>query len=207
MKMSKNTLSSILVFFCILTIVFSFSSCSKDFFPRAPEDDLVTDELQKPTGIEEDDSQIISFGDVIPSLKKVVTVNKKINANKGGSLSLEHEIKTRTGKVEVEMMLTIKPNALSKNTKIKMRLDTKKAIFIFNPDGTQFSTPAIFDVKVSGLKLTSSTGRKIDIYYYNEDTGEWEKVKREAVIVDDTRGLIIVKGAQLPHFSRYALSK
>ncbi|MBC8183146.1 hypothetical protein H8E88_18740 [candidate division KSB1 bacterium] len=207
MKMSKNTLSSILVFFCILTIVFSFNSCSKDFFPRAPEDDLVTDELQKPTGIEEDDSQIISFGDVIPSLKKVVTVNKKINANKGGSLSLEHEIKTRTGKVEVEMMLTIKPNALSKNTKIKMRLDTKKAIFIFNPDGTQFSTPAIFDVKVSGLKLTSSTGRKIDIYYYNEDTGEWEKVKREAVIVDDTRGLIIVKGAQLPHFSRYALSK
>ncbi|MBC8183144.1 hypothetical protein H8E88_18730 [candidate division KSB1 bacterium] len=206
MEALKNTSRSLAVILLILTIALSFNSCSKDS-PRAPEDDLAFDELLKPGEIDQDDLQIISFGDVIPTLKKVVTVNKKIEAANGGSIVLEHEIKTRTGEVEVAMKLSIKPNALSKDTKIKMRLDTKKAMFIFNPDGTQFSTPAIFDVKISGLDLTDQTAERIDIYYYNEDTGEWENVKREAVVVDVKGGTVAVQAALLHHFSRYALSK
>ncbi len=206
MKTLKNATSLLAVILLILAIMMSFNSCSKDS-PRTPEVDLAIEELQKSGEIIRDDLKIISFGDVIPTLKKVVTANKEINAATGGNLSLEYEIKTRTGKVDVAMSLSIAPNALSKDTKIKMRLDTKKAMFIFKPDGIQFSTPAIFDIKISGLDLTNISTEKIDIYYYNEDTGEWENVQREAVIVDVKAGTVVVQAAQLPHFSRYALSK
>ncbi len=42
------------------------------------------------------------------------------------------------------------------------------------------------------------------IYYYNPQTGQWEKIDSENVVVDKEHGFLRIRNAQITHFSRYA---
>ncbi len=189
----------------ILVIIFSFSSCSKDFFPRAPNDDLITEEITKPNNI-----QFLSYGKVLPSLKKTIVVTEYIESDEGGKLKLKYKIDTETGEVEVEIQLKIQKNSIPSDSEFSMSVDDKTFLvdldILFGPHGAAFSEPAQLDVKIEGIDLSGVDPSAIYVYY-EKSQGEWEKMDCKKVKVDIEKGKIEVKKGELHHFSRYALSK
>ena len=203
MKTSKSTLVVILL---ILAIVFSFSSCSKDFFPRAAKDDLVTQELAKPNTPE-----FLSYGKVLPSLKKTITVTKYIDEDGGGVLQLQYKIDTETGQVKVRIKLKIHRDSIDDDAEICMTVDDETFLadldVLFGPSGLDFERPADLDVDIDNIDLTGVDPSNVNLYYENKETGDWEIMNCKKVQVDVENGKIKVQKGELPHFSRYALCK
>jgi len=45
----------------------------------------------------------------------------------------------------------------------------------------------------------------VDIFYDNQENGQWEPMQRDDVLIDVDAGSVKVVNARLPHFSRYAI--
>ncbi len=107
------------------------------------------------------------------------------------------------------MTLRILPKTISDDVEVSISLDDQQFIgnmdVVFQPHGITFSQPAILNIAASGLDLTGMNPNAIDIYYDNTETGQWEKMEREAILVNIVDGAIVVVNALLPHFSRYAI--
>jgi len=69
-----------------------------------------------------------------------------------------------------------------------------------------FANPAILNVEARGVDLNGADSNAIHIYYDNQNTGQWEQMVCDDIIVDVNAGTIQVINAQLLHFSRYALA-
>jgi hypothetical protein len=203
MKTSKGSLVVILF---ILIIVFSFSSCSKDFFPRAAKENLITEELTKPNNV-----QFLSYGKVLPSLKKTIVVTKYIDEDGGGVLQLQYKIDTETGQVKVKIKLKIHKDSIDDDAEISMSVDDETFLadldVLFGPSGLDFERPADLDVDIDNIDLTGIDPSAIHLYYENKLTGDWEIMDCKKVTVDVENGKIKVTKGELPHFSRYALCK
>ncbi len=206
MRRSKATLGPAIAILCMLVIAISFTGCSKNFFPRAPEVETITDDVKKPNNL-----QFLSYGKVLPSLKKTILVSKFISEDEGGLLHLQYKIDTETGVVNVHMKLKVHKNSLPGDTEICMSVDDEQFLadldIVFGPHGTDFSEPADLDISVDGLDLSGDDASSIDIYYYDETINDWLKMDSKSVSVDTDKGKIKVQQAELPHFSRYALCK
>ena len=202
MKTSKDSLVVILF---ILIIVFSFSSCSKDFFPRAAKDNLITEELTKPNNV-----QFLSYGKVLPSLKKTITVTKYIDEDGGGVLKIKYKIDTETGEVRVKIKLRIRRESITDDAEISMTVDDQQFLadfdILFGPGGLNFERPALLNVDIDDIDLTGVDPATIYVYY-EKSQNVWEKMDCKKVTVDVENGKITVKRGELPHFSRYALCK
>jgi len=206
MKQLKATLGPAVAIFCMLVIVFNFSGCSKDFFPRAPKDEVITEEVQKPNH-----PQFLSYGKVLPSLKKTILVSKYFSEEDGGTLRLKYKIDTETGDVHVNIKLKIHQNSLPGDAEICMSVDNEQFLadldILFGPAGLDFIEPADLDVTVDGIDLSGTDASAIDVYYYDPETDQWNPMNSKKVTVDVDKGTIKVQKAELPHFSRYALCK
>ena len=108
-----------------------------------------------------------------------------------------------------QVSLQILPGALSADVEISLSLDTNEIIggcaVTFEPHGTTFSQPAILNIEAHGVDFTGVDPNSVDIYYDNQETGQWELMQRDDVIIDVNAGTIQVINALLPHFSRYAI--
>ena len=106
--------------------------------------------------------------------------------------------------------LEVIPGAVSEDAELSISLDDEELVgdvyLTFGPHGTIFDPPALLNIEASGLDLSAGDPSTIDIFYDNQNTGEWEPMPREALIVDQNEGYINVINAQLPHFSRYAVA-
>ncbi|MBC8186199.1 hypothetical protein H8E88_34380 [candidate division KSB1 bacterium] len=206
MKKLKASLGPAVAIICLLVIAFIFNGCSKDFFPRAAEDEVITDEVKKPFNL-----QFLSYGKVLPSLKKTILVSKFISEDEGGILHLQYKIETETGDVHVNMKLKVHKNSLPDDAEICMSIDDEQFLgdldIVFGPHGTDFTEPADLDISVDGLDLSGEDASSIDIYYYDEANDDWIPMNSQSVKVDADKGKIKVQQAELPHFSRYALCK
>ena len=206
MRQMKATLGPAVAIIFMLVIAFTIGGCSKNFLPRAPETDLVTENVKKPANL-----QFLSYGKVLPSLKKTILVTKFIEDDEGGILHLQYKIDTETGDVHVNIKLKIHKNSLPDDVEICMSVDDEQFLadldIVFGPHGIDFNEPADLDISVDGIDLSTTDASTIDIYYYDEDINDWIKMNSQAVKVDADKGKIKVQSAELPHFSRYALCK
>jgi hypothetical protein len=206
MKQLKATLGPAVAIICLLVIVANFSGCSKDFFPRAAKDDLVTEELAKPNT-----PKFLSYGKVLPSLKKTITVTKYVDEDGGGVLQLQYKIDTETGQVKVRIKLKIHRDSIEDDAEICMTVDDETFLadldVLFGPSGLDFERPADLDVDIDNIDLTGVDPSNVNLYYENKETGEWEIMNCKKVQVDVENGTIKVQKGELPHFSRYALCK
>ena len=109
----------------------------------------------------------------------------------------------------LRISLYIPPYSLTQNTYISMTTDDALLMgdvyLTFGPHGTVFNPPALLDFEVSGLDLTGVNPDLVDIYYDNQDTGEWELMPSKSITIDTQTGYIKVDDAQFSHFSRYAI--
>lgn len=122
-------------------------------------------------------------------------------------------LSTLTGRNELsysDVSLEVLPGSIEQDTEIEISLETTELVggvaVTFQPHGTIFSTPALLNVEARGVDLSGTNPDAINIYYDNQDTGQWEQMVCDDIIVDVNAGTVKVINARLPHFSRYALA-
>ena len=105
--------------------------------------------------------------------------------------------------------LNILPGTISEDAEVSLEIETTElaggVAVTFEPHGVTFSSPAILNIDAHGLDFTGVDPNTVDVYYDNPQTGQWELMQRDDLIVDANAGTIQVINAQLPHFSRYAI--
>lgn len=197
MKPVKKILQSMTSAALLMCLAINFNACSE----QSPLSSTVAEQSKQP----QKQLRILPLGISDNSLKKVTTVSKWITAQNGGLLSLQH---VGNG-IQVNSSLYILPGAMSQDAEISLTLDDENFMgamdMVFSPHGTIFKQPALLTIVASGLDLSGYNPDDLGIYYYNEITGQWEEMQRDAFIVDINTGSIILQNARLPHFSRYAI--
>ena len=148
-------------------------------------------------------------------------LNKVLRAQKIKKDKIKDEYKMNLGQIGVKIKFKVMPASITEDLEITISTDDEELagnIFLtFGPHGTDFNPPAILDIEVSGLDLSGwgdddddddddddgHHDHGINIFYINE--GDWEVMKSEKIIVKKNEGYLKIKGAELPHFSRYAI--
>ena len=109
-----------------------------------------------------------------------------------------------------DVTLDIPRYALNENKEIEITLETTELMggvaMTFSPHGTVFNTPAILNIEAHGVDFTGVDPNSVNIFYDNPDTGQWEPMNRDDVIIDINAGTVTVVNARLPHFSRYGVA-
>lgn len=137
-----------------------------------------------------------------------VSVSGIVTPSGGGKLDLSLEYFVGTKKVSVKMKLTVPKNSVTNSTTITMSLDPAKLLtnFVFSPEGTEFSKPALLDVNASGLDLLEFSESGVDMWYVAN--GEWlYTVESKKIKIDVLKGTLKASDVQIPHFSRYAFGR
>ena len=137
-------------------------------------------------------------------------LNKVLQAQKIKKNKIKNEYKMNLGQIGVKIKFKVLPGSITEDLEITISTDDEELagnIFLtFGPHGTDFNPPAILDIEVSGLDLSGwSHGKNhgINIFYVNE--GDWEVMKTKKITIKKNEGYLNIKGAELPHFSRYAI--
>ena len=154
--------------------------------------------------------QIISLGQGMPSLAKRISVTKRITSKHGGKLVLKHKWTSSNGnKVEIKVALEIQKDGISEDAELSLTLDDEQFLgnldLVFGPHGIVFDKAAELSIKAKGLDLSDFDEKTFGLYYDTED-GKWEKMTWKKLSVNIRRGEIEIVKAKLPHFSRYALA-
>ncbi len=144
------------------------------------------------------------------TLSQVVQATDSVTYESGGNLHIEHRVSFGGREVHVVVTLVVLPHAISEDTELSLNLDDETLVgnvdVTFQPHGITFSRPAILNIQARGLDLSGLDTQQIDIYYDNPDSGQWEKMPRKRVIINENNGFINVVAAEIPHFSRYAVA-
>lgn len=109
-----------------------------------------------------------------------------------------------------DVSLEVLPNSIDVDKEIEISFETTElsggVAVTFQPHGTIFSPYAILNLTAHGVDFSGIDPNAVDIFYDNQETGQWEPMQRDAVIVDVNAGTVTVINAQLPHFSRYGVA-
>jgi hypothetical protein len=152
---------------------------------------------------------IVSLGSDMFQLGEKVEVRGLITVADGGELDFRNSWKANDRKYELKMKLKVEPGSINKDAEFILSMDQERFIWnldvLFHPHGIVFSKPALLDIEASGLDLKELKPNSLGFFYDNTDNSEWEKMVFKQLNVDVMKGEIRLKGAQLPHFSRYAV--
>ena len=200
MKRFERILTHLLATGLVAGMALNFSACSKDS-PIGP------DNIDTPL---EQEFQIVSLGQGMPSLAKRISVTKRITSKHGGKLVLKHKWMDSNGnKVEIKVALEIQKDGISEDAELSLTLDDEQFLgnldLVFGPHGTVFDKAAELSIKAKGLDLSDFDEKTLGLYYDTED-GKWEKRNWEKREVNTEKGEIEIVKAKLPQFSRYALA-
>jgi hypothetical protein len=109
----------------------------------------------------------------------------------------------------IAVNFNVLPCAVQQDIELEVSTDDELLLadvyLTFGPHGTIFNPPAILNVIAFGLDLSGIDPAALNVYYDNQDSGEWELMDSTQIIVQPDKGYIRVIGARLPHFSRYAI--
>ena len=109
-----------------------------------------------------------------------------------------------------ELTLEVLPNSIDQDKEIEISLETTElsgGVWVtFQPHGTVFSPPVVLNFVAHGVDFTGIDPSTVNIYYDNPDTGQWEPMPCDDVIVNVNAGTLRVINARLPHFSRYGVA-
>lgn len=140
-----------------------------------------------------------------------LTASKYVLAGVGGTLSVNYrDYDIETGqRLAVKASIMVPPNALAQSTWLTMGLNEEiletSVDLTFGPHGVSFAKPALLNISAKGLDLSSvPADAQVNLYYFNETTGQFEVMRTEGLFVDLAKGILICRNGQLPHFSRYA---
>jgi len=213
-KLSKLAFTGIL----LTAFALNFNACSE----QSPVSS--TDE----SPFAQDNVQIIDLGDAFTSLDKG-EVKAVVTPEDGGQLVLikgkafedEQEDFEEEGELEIFeeddldileydeesgfiVSLQVLPHSVKDTTELSLIMDKMSFNMEFGPPGTVFVNPALLSIIAVNLNLEKVNLETLAIYYHNPETGQWQKIDSENVVVDKEHGFLRIRDAQIPHFSRYA---
>ncbi len=176
--------------------------------------------------------QVVDFGAALTSLTKGrLTATAVVTPEDGGHLVLiqgkaftaEEQKFASEGEIELLddedlsavdfdgesgfiISLEVLPNSLEEATSLTLTMDRKRFDMDYGPDGTVFANAALLNVIAVNLDLRHVNPESLGVYYYNPESGRWEIIDAEAVVVDIEHGFLRIRNAHIPHFSRYAVA-
>jgi hypothetical protein len=126
-----------------------------------------------------------------------------ITPDSGGIVTLTNAYRSTNGReVSVSLTLTFCPGSVLTPTTISMKLDQRKAMAHFFPEGTVFAKPVLLDARMTGMDFSSlSKNPNIALYYIGNNI--IEKINSGSLSWDAPAGTLSCSGAQIPHFSIY----
>ncbi len=178
----------------------------------------------------QDNVQLIDLGDAFISLNKgEFKVSADVTAEDGGQLVLikgkafkdQQKDFKESGDIEIVdddsldivglgkksgfvISLTVLPNSVKETTELSLIMNKKSFDMGFGPAGTVFENPALLNIIAVNLNLKKVNLETLGIYYDNAQTGQWQKINSENVVVDKEHGFLRIRNTQITHFSRYA---
>ena len=215
-KLSKLAVAGVLM----TAFALNFNACS-DQSPLSSTDE---------SPFARDNVQLIDLGDAFASLSKgELKVSAVVTPEDGGQLVLikgkafkeQQKDFKKSGEIEIVdedsldivgfgkkagfiVSLTVLPHSVKDTTELSLRMDKKSFDMEFGPSGTVFAKPALLNIIAVNLKLKKVNLETLAIYYDNPETGQWQKIDSENVVVDKEHGFLRIRNAQITHFSRYA---
>jgi len=188
-----------------------FSGCQKDNSILPPEQKN-TNSMQKPAWVLAAEKQGITLialpKSASQTLAKAFFASSLITHDVNGVVAINDTyLSTANNTVSVDASLSVAANSLLQDATLSMRFDDEYLCFEFGPSGTTFATPALLNVKVTGLDLSAlgaqTTGH---LQYFNESQNEWTLVEADKVSIDVKSGTFTCKNGKIPHFSRYGFT-
>ncbi len=178
----------------------------------------------------QDNVQLIDLGDAFASLNKgELKVSAVVTPEDGGQLVLikgkafkdQKKDFKKSGEIEIIddedlnvvsfgkksgfiVSLTVLPHSVKDTTELSLIMDKKRFDMEFGPRGTVFANPALLNIIAVNLNLKKVNLETLAIYFDNPETGQWQKIDSENVVVDKEHGFLRIRNTQIPHFSRYA---
>lgn len=211
MKIPSHTVK--FIFVLALGVMAGLAGCGKDL-PVAPgmPDSLGTQQglhfinLLQPAQLFKDQRMTRTDSSQI--------VFMKIRPEKGGKLQFKMRgSSANENEVFIKVKLDVPHKAVEKKVDISLEINESSFLgsvnMYYSPHGLVFRKPAILNLEASGLDLSGidpTMVDQIDFYYVNQETGLWEPMQRDALIIDLAAGYIKLVNAKLPHFSRYAVA-
>jgi len=220
MKAVKKIGRSLIIGIAMTGLAMNFNACTEQS-PLSSTDE---------SPFAQDNVQLIDLGDAFASLSKgELKVSAVVTPEDGGQLVLikgkafkdqEKDFK-KSGEIEIIddedlnvvgfgkkagfiVSLTVLPHSVKDTTELSLIMDKKSFDMEFGPDGTVFANPALLNIIAVNLKLKKVNLETLAIYYDNPETGQWQKIDSENVVVDKEHGFLRIRNTQIPHFSRYA---
>ncbi|MFA4922876.1 MAG: hypothetical protein WC557_01640 [Ignavibacteriaceae bacterium] len=157
-----------------LLLILFFSGCQKDNSLMPPEQKN-SSSIQKPVWVLAAEKQGLTLialpQNSSPSLDKKNTVSVNIKHDESGVLSIS-DAYTSAGnnQVTVAASLSLSANSLSQNSTLSMSFEDEYLSFEFGPSGTTFATPALLNVKVTGLDLSALGNQSTAHLKYFDET-------------------------------------
>jgi len=141
-------------------------------------------------------------------LEKTVSATGLITVKSGGMIRLSR----RVGTAFINMTLSFPPGAVEQDTYVTMSLDDATlgttVEVAFGPSGMSFLKPGSLDVQAVGLDFSylppDVRSSDVKLLYYNSNTGSWEVVATDFILINLRAGLLICHDGTIPHFSIYA---
>ncbi len=205
MKLSvKHNIFTIFSGLFLLVMILGINSCSTEapFGPENNHTETVT--TQENNASFNYLTWNSSSRDGVRSLNKTHSASAYIRRSKGGQLEIE--ARDKGSDVALYASFVVSRNSIDHSKAISMSIDDEVVEFEFGPSGTTFEPFAKLNFKITGVDLSKVDLSGIGFYYLRPDGGK-EAVSNDGIIVDVESGTIVVRNAQICHFSRYALGK
>lgn len=217
MKVLKKLSQYVLMTIMVMGFIWGFSSCSENMpvKPKLCQEGPGFDVSMTP--LNQDEIEFLDFGKPGRSLGKstgvLMEVTKPVTENGGGTLKLVYNGDNHdNGHLKAKTTLKV-PSEAIETKKEFLTLSMFESIcsgdveIEFSPDGIRFKKDALLNFELENVDLSNLGTTNLAFYYVNLDTGLWEKMIVEQIIVNIEEGYIKIVNAHIPHFSRYALSK
>ena len=130
------------------------------------------------------------------------TYYKDIDGNNGGEFQQSYSYQNISGGTVYQFAdLDFLPGAFSGTKNISMTFNTGGAVMEFGP-AMQFQAVVEYTYKITGLDLTGVNPNTLE-FVYIDSNGNMYAVDYDYVTMNASTGMLMVKDAILPHFSRY----
>ncbi|MHA2101285.1 MAG: hypothetical protein ACW99A_21700 [Candidatus Kariarchaeaceae archaeon] len=136
------------------------------------------------------------------TVETIMTRTKAINGDDGGTFYAAFNFRGGPfGRVRCSSQLLFLPGAFSGVKYIKKTFNSKSTVMTLGPS-LQFNVPVKYTLRYLGVDLSNVNPETLDFVYIAPD-GTYHPCEYESIDIDVERGLLIVRYAELNHFSRY----
>lgn len=136
------------------------------------------------------------------TIEETFTRSKEVNGIAGDTINFNFSYISDAGTpVKIYGTLTIPAGAFQYTTTIRLDLNTDDAVIDCYPTPTTFDKPLLLDMTHEGLNL-DGVDNSVDFYYIKSDS-DFESLNKNNKIIQYSNGKLEVKGAKLPHFTRF----